>query len=229
MRRRRIITAALLATTVSPLAPPAKRRINFINLTNGIEALPALDHSTQVCRIQSSRCEANDFYGVLQDLDHNLLFHLATGAECRIYDYGSRGTRWPGEVEQKIPRAIWWGLVWVRYALEEVWKIPHTDTPTLRGYNVETLFREKLGRLPKPIYKKLKYYRKFSPSQVDLVGCYLVEGTVNDGRDDVYAEIVEEWLAGATSADEALPEGFNMYRAADWAGVGRGSCAPRVS
>ena len=81
MRRRRITTAALLATTVSPLAPPAKRRVNFINLTNGIEALPALDHATNVCRIQSSRCEANDFYGVLQDLDHNLLFHLATGAE----------------------------------------------------------------------------------------------------------------------------------------------------
>ena len=123
MRRRRVITAALLAKSVAPLAPPTKRRLNFINLTNGIEALPALDHSTQVCRIQSSRCEANDFYGVLQDLDHNLLFHLATGAECRIYDYGSRGTRWPGEVEQKIPRAIWWGLVWVRYALEEVWKM----------------------------------------------------------------------------------------------------------
>ena len=113
-------SAALLATSCSALAPPTKRRLNFINLTNGIEALPALDHSTQVCRIQSSRCEANDFYGVLQDLDHNLLFHLATGAECRIYDDGSRGTRWPGEVEQKIPRAIWWGLVWVRYALEDV-------------------------------------------------------------------------------------------------------------
>ena len=229
MRRRRAVAAALLVTSVAPLTPPARRRINFINLTNGIEALPVLDHATNICRIQSSRCEANDFYGVLQDLDHNLLFHLATGAECRIYDYGSRGTRWPGETEQKIPRAIWWGLVWVRYALEEVWKIPHTDTPTLRGYNVETLFREKLGRLPKPIYKKLKYYRKFSPSQVDLVGCYFVDGTQNDGRDDVYADIVQEWLAGAPSASEALPPGFNMYRAADWAGVGRGSCAPRVS
>ena len=84
MRRRRVIIAALLATTAAPLAPPTKRRLNFINLTNGIEALPALDHSTQVCRIQSSRCEANDFYGVLQDLDHNLLFHLATGAELSL-------------------------------------------------------------------------------------------------------------------------------------------------
>ena len=100
MRRRRA-AAALLAASAAPLAPPTKRRLNFINLTNGIEALPARDHSTQVCRIQSSRCEANDFYGVLQDLDHNLLFHLATGAECRVYDYGSRGTRWPGEVGAK--------------------------------------------------------------------------------------------------------------------------------
>ena len=67
MRRRRVIIAALLATTAAPLAPPAKRRINFINLTNGIEALPVLDHAPNICRIQSSRCEANDFYGVLQD------------------------------------------------------------------------------------------------------------------------------------------------------------------
>ena len=34
---------------------------------------------------------------------------------------------------------------------------------------------------------------------------------------------------GAPSADEDLPEGFNTYRAADWAGVGRGSCAPKVT
>ena len=34
---------------------------------------------------------------------------------------------------------------------------------------------------------------------------------------------------GAPSAPEALPEGFRTYKAADWAGVGRGSCAPRVS
>lgn len=218
--------AAWLATTASPLAPPP-RRVNFINLTNGIEALPVLDHNTNICRVQSSRCEANDFYGVLADLDHNLLFHLATGAECRIYDYGSRKTKWPGEVEQKIPRAIWWGLVWVQYALEALWKLEHASAPTLRGYNVETLFREKLNRLPKPIYKKLKFYRKFAPTSVNLVGCYYTDGTQNDGRDDVYAEIVDSWLADAPSAAEALPPGFRWYRAADWEGVGRGSCEPK--
>ena len=37
---------------------------------------------------------------------------------------------------------------------------------------------------------------------MDLVGCYFVDGTQNDGRDDVYAEIVSR-LAGAPSASGA--------------------------
>ena len=94
----------------SSLQPASKRRAHFINLTNGIEALdklpPHLQNNVNFVRIQSSKCEANDFYGILQDVDHNLLFHLATGAECVVYDFGSRGSRWPGAEDQKVPRAI---------------------------------------------------------------------------------------------------------------------------
>ena len=59
-------------------------------------------------RIQSSHCEAQDFYGVLQNLDHNLLMHLALGYECRVYDFGSRGNYWEfddGSTEQLIEHA----------------------------------------------------------------------------------------------------------------------------
>ena len=219
-----------------------RRRVHFINLTNGIEVLsePAfaggLRGNVNFVRIQSSRCEANDFYGVLGDLDHNLLFHLATGAECVVYDYGSRGTAWPGtDVDVKIPRAIWWGLEWIRYALRKTWKLDDDpNPPTLRGYNVKQLFDEKLARLPKPLYKKLKYYRKFAPTAVDLVGAYGVVGTTLDGKDDVYASIVDGWVADAGAADadddnddDALPASFRLYRAADYAGVGRGACAKK--
>ena len=115
------------------LQPASKRRAHFINLTNGIEALdklpPDLQNNVNFVRIQSSKCEANDFYGILQDVDHNLLFHLATGAECVVYDFGSRGSQWPGAEDQKVPRAIWWGLEWIRYALTRAWKLPDGGAP----------------------------------------------------------------------------------------------------
>ena len=65
-------------------APPAGHATrHFINLSNGAEALPAL-HTLGVppelvsfVRIQSSHCEAQDHYGLLHNLDHNLLMHLA--------------------------------------------------------------------------------------------------------------------------------------------------------
>ena len=218
----------------SSLQPASKRRAHFINLTNGIEALdklpPDLQNNVNFVRIQSSKCEANDFYGILQDVDHNLLFHLATGAECVVYDFGSRGSQWPGAEDQKVPRAIWWGLEWIRYALTRTWKLPDGGAPpTLRGYNVRSLFDEKLGRLPKPLYKKLKYYRKFAPETVDLRGAYGVAGTQFDGKDDVYAGMVDAWAAERAGADAGndLPDGFRIYRATDYAGVGRGACAKK--
>ena len=105
-----------------------------------------------------------------------------------MYDFGSRRTQWPGEGDDhKIPRAVWWGLAWSRYALLRLWKLP-LDEPSgalLRGYNVTKLYDSKLANLPKPLAKRLKYYRKFvargsagGRRDVDLVGVYGVEGTV---------------------------------------------------
>ena len=235
--QRAVLAAAALAPAFGLAAP--KRRCHFINLTNGLEALPVVgDADVNFVRIQSSKCEANDFYGLLADLDHNLLFRLATGHECVILDYGSRGSSWKGEADgTKIPRAIWWGLEWIRYALQRKWRVDAAGAapPTLRGYNVERLFDEKLARLPKAVSKKLRYYRKFGPAAVDLVGAYRPGGTPLDGRDDAYARFASDWVAGrgadggggddGDDARAAPPPGFRFYRAADYAGVGRGACA----
>ena len=110
-------TSTLLSAASSP--PQNNNNNNkvrhFVNLSNGAEALPLLEAAgvpaaeIAFCRIQSSHCEAQDFYGVLQNLDHNLLMHLALGYECRIYDFGSRGNFWEkpdGTTEQLwVPRA----------------------------------------------------------------------------------------------------------------------------
>ena len=86
---------------------------------------------------------------------------LRAGFECRVYDYGSRGNVWEaegGEAELRfVPRALWWGLVWSRYALHKVWQLPQSEEPPLlRGVNVQALFDAQLASLPKPLAKRLK-------------------------------------------------------------------------
>lgn len=227
----------LLIPGAVALAPP-RPRCHFINLTNGLEALPVLAEQAphlNFVRIQSSKCEANDFYGILADLDHNLLFRLASGCECVIYDYGSRRTAWYGDdPDTKIPRALWWGVEWVRYALRVKWRVDGDEgedeaPPTFRGYNVKKLLDEKLARLPKPLSKKLRYYRKFGPTVVDLKGAYLPAGTKLDGNDEAYAAFAAEWRSGLDGdSDAPLPAGFRAYRSADYAGVGRGACTRKT-
>jgi len=80
--------------------------LHFLNLTNGIEALPGLTslvsavgipfEALRFCRIQSSHCEARDYYGVLESIDAEMLLLLALGYTVRVYDFGSRAKRWPG-------------------------------------------------------------------------------------------------------------------------------------
>jgi len=67
---------------------------HYLNLSNGVEALDKLlaagvpaEHIS-FCRIQSSQCEAQDFTGLISNLDNDMLVHLALGHECRIYDFG---------------------------------------------------------------------------------------------------------------------------------------------
>ena len=189
-----VTLATAAAAMVTP--PPAIR--HYINLSNGLEALKLLEESgvpasqLRFMRLQSSHCEAQDFNGILQSLDSNLLMHLALGFECRIYDYGSRGNYWEGPdgqpVLRYVPRAMWWGLEWSRFALTKIWHLEGSAAsapPLLRGYNVQSLFDEQLHKIPKPLWKKLKYYRShLAPglSEVQLRGYYA--STELDGNKD---------------------------------------------
>lgn len=226
---------------------PAVR--HFINLSNGAEAMPLLaaaglpPEGVSFIRVQSSHCEAQDFYGLLQNLDHNLLMHLALGFECRVYDFGSRGNYWeapaktsvagaqgdlsdaateemtaePGVELQYVPRAIWWGLEWSRYALNALWKL-EAQTPLLRGYNVQALFDEKLRHIPKPLFKRVKYYRSYlAPDlrEVRLQGYYAQ--TLLDGNKDAYRAFLMQHTERATSGTPPLAgEAVDLDRPSSW-------------
>lgn len=61
----------------------------FINLTNGIEAIPELAISDiSFIRIQSCHCERQKFELIIDNLDYNFLMYLALGYECIVYDFG---------------------------------------------------------------------------------------------------------------------------------------------
>ncbi|KAL3909453.1 MAG: hypothetical protein SGPRY_009423, partial [Prymnesium sp.] len=114
---------------------------------------------------------------------------LALGFRCRVYDYGSRKKRWGGEGQQLfVPSALWWGLEVVSYALTRLWKLQPRKVPWLHGHDGQAFVDAALTRLPKPLIRKLKYYRAFlATSELRIEGVFAP--TSIDGRRDVHARL----------------------------------------
>ena len=207
-----------LASDVDPAAahPPPRSfdpsTLNvrhFINLKNGVEAIPTLravgidDYA--FVRIQSTLCEAGDMEKMMLELDANLLVSLALGYSCVVYDFGSR------DKKRGVPRALWYGLEFARFALNRYWfdgddtAVTDRCVPVLRGKRVDDDFRRKLSSLSKSAKKRIKYYRKFVPPEVRatypgvrLVGAYAV--TAKDDDEGFYAETLRGWCAPTADA-----------------------------
>ena len=103
----------VLSAVRTPPVPAVRHFINLSNGAEALQALHDAGvppESISFIRLQSSHCEAQDFNGlqhsrsshahaciaitifpvsrapgILQNLDHNLLMHLALGFECRCY------------------------------------------------------------------------------------------------------------------------------------------------
>jgi hypothetical protein len=166
---------------------------HFINLKNGIEAVPeleglgVLDYS--FLRVQSTLCEVGDMEKVICELDATFLLNAALGFSCLVYDYGSR------DKKRGTPRALWYGVEFIRYALNKTWFGETDRLQILRGKQVEQLFREKLSSMSKSTKKRLKYYRKFIPhdvidgrKSVRIVGVY--KFTEHDDDEEFYGQLV---------------------------------------
>ena len=183
----------------SPTVVPVK---HFLNLSNGIEAVAGLRQAglpleqISFVRIQSSHLEKGDRNAVLANLDHNLLLHLALGFDCRIYDYGSRSAN-------GVPRALWYGLEWSRYALSRLWML-EPQTPMLRGSNVQERFAAYVRDIPTPLRRRLKYYRTYvACTELRLRGA--CAKTEFDGKQDVYRGMMLDYLAAASEAQAEGP------------------------
>ncbi|GLI66840.1 hypothetical protein VaNZ11_010822 [Volvox africanus] len=129
---------------------------HFVNLTNGIEALPML-HELKLpysfVRIQSTACEQQNLEALVAELDANLLLSLALGHCCLVYDCGSRG-------RDGTPRALWYGLEFVRYTLSKLW-LRRPCPALLRGKNVSRHFDAQIRTFKQSTIRRLKYYAKY--------------------------------------------------------------------
>jgi hypothetical protein len=124
------------------------------------EAVPALQAAQlpySFVRLQSSLCEAQAMEKLCLELDANLLTSLALGHDCFVIDYASRNKK------RGVPRALWYGLEFVSFALDSVWLGAPLRPPVLRGINVSADFSRKLSAFDKTTRQRLRYYARFSP------------------------------------------------------------------
>lgn len=151
---------------------------HYINLTNGLEFLSLCPGDTGYIRIQSTACEQKRWDFILQDLDTDLLFELARGTKCVVYDAGKRGES----------RALWQGLPWIRYVLARVW-MDREDKAFCRGHNVTKYFAECYEKLDRRTLAKLKYFRRFvNVKDIKLSGVFMT--TTNDGKYDRFLRMI---------------------------------------
>ena len=156
--------------------------IIYINLTNGVEALvDFIGEEVRFMRLQSTLLEQGFLEKFLMELDYDFLMNLAIGNHCVIYDFTSR---W----KDRPSRAIWQGLPWIDYALNRCWFNQEIECDRRMDKHFKTVY----NGLDKRTKRKLKYFRKFLLTD-RLYYSSKCEQTENDGNDEFYKEVVDQW------------------------------------
>ena len=198
-----------------------RRVAHFVNLKNGIEALPVLrehfpeDAPIHFLRVQSTLCERGDMEKIMLELDANLLLKLATDTPCVIYDYGSRSE------DTGLPRSFWYGMEAMMYFLRYEWGFDGYGDDRdddddgnitkrevlLRGKKCTKEIERKRTFFSKSLKKKLRYYRQFIPEthskELRMIGAYKL--TTNDGDREYYKKTLNEYIS-STSHNEIAKE-----------------------
>jgi len=87
---------------------------HYVNLSNGIEALPELVEvraDVRFMRLRSTDCEHKHWADIITNLPDDFLLDLAAGRRVIVHDRACSNRA------HGLSRAQWQGLAWVRYAL----------------------------------------------------------------------------------------------------------------
>jgi hypothetical protein len=164
---------------------------NFLNLTNGIEALDKLQldsDSVMFIRIQSTHCERHLWDKIIMETDHNLLMMLALGYECRVYDFGTN---------TEMAKAIYMGIEWLKFVLNKRW-FGRDYIPVAKGKNIEDYFRNEYKNISKTAKKKIDYYKKFLLCE-ELLLTGISAATNMDAKHEYFKSILENHFSSDKS------------------------------
>jgi len=163
-------------------------KINYINLTNGIESVPMLkfrNEDYRFIRIQSTICEAKNWDRLIQELDYDFLLNVAIGNECVIYDYGAR---------KPIPRAVYQGIEFIKYVLYKRWLNEEylTDCNRSKGEHIRkdcnSYFESCYRNLEDRTKKKLDYFKPYVIGRINITT--VTYATIHDGDKEFYKNIL---------------------------------------
>lgn len=165
----------------------------YVNLTTGLEYFdhPAfgLDFNdvTGFTRLQSTALEQVRYDEFITQVPDDMIFRLALGQECWVYDAGSRSPN-------GVSHVIWQGLPFIKYVLWRTW-FPHTplpEKPVVHQMNVSGFFELQYEALSPRNYKRLAYPRRrgFDPRRPRLHGAPL--RAEHDGDPGYYGGVVRD-------------------------------------
>lgn len=186
-------------------SPQALEPLHWVNLTNGVEMLPALssqvpNHLIRFTRIQSSHCEAGAYDKLLQNVDNDMLLSLAVGRPCLIYDLASRNKN------RGVSRALFLGLQFIRWAIAYLWFGADPQTQhlvpsqvSIRGKNAVPFWRQSVlpYRVAKDTKKRIRYFMPYvSEMNTTNVKIYGIFGmpTSLDGCIAIHSKFIRDWV-----------------------------------
>lgn len=179
-------------------------RQNYLNLTNGVEAIDVDDYITSLpdlvnvrfIRIQSCTCERKMWSKLIQEIDYDYLMNYILGNEIHVYDFSPKKT---------VSRALYQGVPTITYLLNK--HIHGVDTETwinchnVTGY-IEYVYNEmkredglairKLDYIKKMNFLDIKEYKKpvihCMPTKLD--GNYEAQKTILSKLSSRYPQVV---------------------------------------
>lgn len=161
-------------------------RVNYINLTNGIEAIPNISNGYRFIRIQSTICEQKNWDRLIQELDYDFLMNVARGNECVVYDYGAR---------KPIARAVYQGMEFVKYVLYKRWLNREylTDVNRNNNYHIRkdcnSYFESCYKNLEDRTKKKLDYFLPYVAGEITIRT--VSDSTEHDGDKEFYRNVLK--------------------------------------
>lgn len=164
----------------------------YLNLTNGIEAFKEMSECLFDCgyvRVQSTMCEQKNWNRIIQELDYDFLLNLAIGNKCIVVDYGAN---------KPIPRALYQGIEFIKYALNKRWFDIDTNviikrSITSQGNDSTNYFQYEYNKLDDRTKKKLDYFKIFLNNDNVLDLSTISSSTLHDGDKQYYKDILYEY------------------------------------